>query len=448
MTLGSRITARELVDGRDWAPSTMTVKEMLEFFKQHPEADFVAIMHDGIIAGMVGRDHLNEKLAGKYGFSLLAGKMVTEVMVEDPLLVEANTELDQVTMHMIHARGSRKDFYNDIIVHEQGAFLGLASVKRLVIKQMERILNQVTAIEKQSEMLAQKNRELVEAGMQSGILDGQFKNLFETSSVALLIVDARSRVLQANASFQKLGGFAEGETGDGLSAADLFPSGLGNKESSVVPLRRRNGEILLVEISCNVDRDTQRIVVSVVRIVSKAEQQMQEMLTDRMAHTDGLARNVLGSLVDRNADADQMINKLESVVAYADRLEAIPSGGPAAAHARNGNEQFQLHGNIGDFSLIDLAQMLVQGQKSGELQVFEEVFRGRIYFVKGRLAHAEADEMEGIQALQELLSIRVGSFCFMFENKGNKTTIEGDPMLVLMEASAALDEAALGSVVY
>jgi len=119
----------------------------------------------------------------------------------------------------------------------------------------------------------------------------------------------------------------------------------------------------------------------------------------------------------------------------------------AGVHLRDERQHFQ--GKLGDFSVLELCHILIQGGKSGQLLLFlpeEEELHAYIYFSKGQFVHAKYrfapdDIRQGDAVLGNILQMKEGTFDFIFDKPASAITIQGDSMSLLMDACHKADEA-------
>jgi hypothetical protein len=113
------------------------------------------------------------------------------------------------------------------------------------------------------------------------------------------------------------------------------------------------------------------------------------------------------------------------------------------------DDVFRIHlrGRLDAFSVVELMQMLVQGTKTGRLDVPEKTKNIpliSVFFDRGKIIHAEGGGEKGKNALWRALKITEGDFAFHPGLRCTITTIYEDPMFLLMEACRLQDESAYG----
>jgi CheY-like chemotaxis protein/predicted regulator of Ras-like GTPase activity (Roadblock/LC7/MglB family) len=102
-------------------------------------------------------------------------------------------------------------------------------------------------------------------------------------------------------------------------------------------------------------------------------------------------------------------------------------------------------GTITDFQLSDLIQMNCLGRVTSALYVSQDENRGVIYFSEGNIVHAEYGEIEGEDALYEMLSWSGGNFTSKRGEEAKKETIIKGWQSLLIEGMRRLDEHRRGS---
>lgn len=101
----------------------------------------------------------------------------------------------------------------------------------------------------------------------------------------------------------------------------------------------------------------------------------------------------------------------------------------------------ELSGNLGDFGLPDIVQLVAFGRKTGALQVEDGRGGASLYFEDGNVVHAEHRGEEGERAAYSLLGIQDGHFRFQSEIAAPGRTLSMDPTNLILEAARQLDEA-------
>lgn len=100
----------------------------------------------------------------------------------------------------------------------------------------------------------------------------------------------------------------------------------------------------------------------------------------------------------------------------------------------------ELRGNLRDFSLPDVIQLVGFGRKTGVLRVACGGGDAALYFEEGRVVHAIHPEASGEEAVFRLFHVPAGEFRFQNEIFPEDRTISMDPTNLVMEAARLLDE--------
>lgn len=457
--MASTFTTRDLVNSDAILDATMQVKGLIEWFKTNPTIEYATVFHQDRICGLVSRESLNARIAGnKFGYSVMAEQPITKVMINDPMIVEADMPMEELVRQIVHGRADSPRFYEDIIVHDKGSFLGLASVKRLIVRQMEYIQEQMRAMEKHHQVLAKKNKELFEATLRVETDQAQYQGFFEKCSIPMIVFEKGGQPVRANTRFHRLTGYTTENLlvechATRLIANNGFQMMLARHANSrsefgaykptyTLSLLKTSGEKQGVEVSFNLDENTGHIIVSILRVISDQELAIDELVQRRVAtETSGLARSVAENLIDKELNLDAARQKIDAVISLADKIEKKP--GRAEVNGESGRHSSQnLRGDLGQFSMVDLAQVLVQGRKTGELTVTQESgVTGVVYFEQGFITHALYQNQRGRRALMGVVGIERGSFLFTYDTPAPEHTIVGDdPMGVLLKVFTEMDE--------
>ncbi|HUV85594.1 MAG TPA: DUF4388 domain-containing protein [bacterium] len=99
-----------------------------------------------------------------------------------------------------------------------------------------------------------------------------------------------------------------------------------------------------------------------------------------------------------------------------------------------------LDGNLEDFPLADVLQLINMGSRTGLLVITKNDSAARIWFERGQAVHAEVGELVGEKAVYETFNWREGRFTFDTDATTDLKTIELDCQNLIMEAVRRLDE--------
>jgi len=100
----------------------------------------------------------------------------------------------------------------------------------------------------------------------------------------------------------------------------------------------------------------------------------------------------------------------------------------------------ELRGNLIDFSLPDIIQLVGFGRKTGALRLSFAEGDAALFFELGNVVHAEYPGMLGEAAVYQLFHVDSGEFRFQTEVLPDTRSISMDPTNLIMEAARLLDE--------
>ena len=98
-------------------------------------------------------------------------------------------------------------------------------------------------------------------------------------------------------------------------------------------------------------------------------------------------------------------------------------------------------GQLDNLGLPDIVQTLTIGMKTALVALSHDDLTGRIWFRDGVVVHAKCGEMQGESAFHAMARWKTGEFAIEHGIKSRRTTIECDPMFLVMEAMRLMDEA-------
>jgi len=145
----------DLIDSSESVSPETPISVLAERFYAEPELDALPLVRDGFPYGLAVRNKILTTLGTRFGFALYARKPISAIADMTPLLVQQNESLNEVLAQAM-AR-EFQDIYDEILVVD-GAdkYVGLLSVKRLVIEQGNHLAQSIAqrrmALERAAEM--------------------------------------------------------------------------------------------------------------------------------------------------------------------------------------------------------------------------------------------------------------------------------------------------------
>jgi len=99
-----------------------------------------------------------------------------------------------------------------------------------------------------------------------------------------------------------------------------------------------------------------------------------------------------------------------------------------------------LQGNLEDFELTDVFQLIQLGQKDGGLRIQTDDDVGIVYFKGGMVIHAKTNNIQGEPAIDTILSWKKGRFVFNPNEETLESTVDLPIQQVILEAARRIDE--------
>lgn len=450
----------------------MTVGDLQAWFQTQLSAVSIGVV-DGSKFGLITRRHLNQHLVSGSFDKSSKNQPITEIMVQDPLLVQADDSLDNVVNRLCREKVEDEEFFNDIVVLDAENFMGLLSVREALTNHVENISHLLTATSAQKQALSNKNKQLFDNNFKSGFMGSQFKMLFEEAYLPMLYFSEDGKLDVFNRRFTEMSGLPRHQLENDAMFGQLFdlsyPKVLDaacqqrelmsgeNGFLREVTLKLQAGNTMQVTAYFEATADKRRLMINILSAGESvaAEEEPLENVYDLPPqqgqpgkitqaintklvneHAMGLARSVATNLIDREQSIDRLMSKLDTVMKVAEQIETMEATG-------GGSDTGNLSGSLADFSMIDLCQILSQGNKTGCLNIEngETGQIGKMFFNQGQIIHGYTNEgYEGVESLPALLGMRMGDFIFQLDEQPDQVTIEGDTMGLLMEACQNLDE--------
>lgn len=149
----------ELLTSRDSVPPETRVGEVSERFFKSSSLDALALVKGSRPVGLLTRQRFFFSIFRRFGFELYAREAVSVIAYMKPLVVAGDERLDAVLDRALHR--DPEHVYDDLIVVDGiGDYLGLLSVKQLVLEQSFSLAN----ILMQRELATTRAREAEEIG--------------------------------------------------------------------------------------------------------------------------------------------------------------------------------------------------------------------------------------------------------------------------------------------
>jgi hypothetical protein len=99
-----------------------------------------------------------------------------------------------------------------------------------------------------------------------------------------------------------------------------------------------------------------------------------------------------------------------------------------------------LAGDLQDFEITDVFQLIQLGQKDGVLSIQTANDSGVVYFKSSLVVHAQTNTIQGEPAIDTILSWKKGQFIFNPDEETHLHTVDLPIQQVILEAARRIDE--------
>ncbi len=99
-----------------------------------------------------------------------------------------------------------------------------------------------------------------------------------------------------------------------------------------------------------------------------------------------------------------------------------------------------LSGNIEDFDLSDIIQILSLGLKTAKVEIIRGKEKGILYLTRGDVVHTSVGSLRGPEAFFELMGWEEGNFSILHGQSTDEVNVTSDTMHLLLEAARMMDE--------
>jgi diguanylate cyclase (GGDEF)-like protein len=146
--------------------NTALISEVASYFKKQPEAPGTVIVSGSVPVGLMMRDRLFQQLAGQYGFSLFWNRTIDQIMDRQPLIVDENMSVEQVSQ-MATSRDIQ-NLYDLVIITRGGNMSGVASIRSIletitnIRMETARVANPLTGLPGNLQINRELNKRLME----------------------------------------------------------------------------------------------------------------------------------------------------------------------------------------------------------------------------------------------------------------------------------------------
>lgn len=114
---------------------SMKNKEVDKIFNENPTLQGIVVVDDQKPIAHITRTHFYEKIGSLYGYNLYMGRENKLLAKKYPLIVDCNQPITEVSTMAMGRR--EEDLYDNVIVVKDGIFLGIVTIRALLMKLVE-----------------------------------------------------------------------------------------------------------------------------------------------------------------------------------------------------------------------------------------------------------------------------------------------------------------------
>gem|GEM_PF-765677 len=483
----------DFIYSTNYVDGQLPIREVKTWLRTQPSVSSLGVVLSPGKFGLITRTLLNQHALNHANDKSWLDQAVASIASFETLVVEASESLSDVVTLLLTQKGKENEaYFHDVIVTRKDTFAGLVSARDVLLEHIESLMHRMTAVEAQQATLVRKNRELFESSFRQGQTETQFKTIFDRAPLPLAVFDHEGRLVSCNIRFLRLSQYQPKQLEKNTLFSHFFEEDfatLRNEQTELwassrssqqsvysLNLKTRQGIKMATEAAIELLPDFEQLIVSILGLPHERQSPRQHTSVDEpventitpahnvvrstepkagritqairttLAHKEaqGLARSVATNLIDKEKHLDRMMKKLEAIIEITEQLEQQENA-PIQPEENDEPGTRRLTGDLAEFSVIDLCQILIQGTKTGHLKIavsdLEDLY-GSIYFYCGSIVHAETApySFKGVDALTQIVSLRKGIFDFAFDISSPETSIKGDAMGLLMEACQKVDE--------
>ncbi|MDX6766689.1 MAG: response regulator [Candidatus Methylacidiphilales bacterium] len=212
-----------------------------------------------------------------------------------------------------------------------------------------------------------------------------------------------------------------------------------NKE--VVKLSLRSGVVDFLEKPVRKSALMNALDSAISQTLRQREERaaFMEMVRQRLVGKGVLAEQVMKELIFRESGLSNLLTKLDAISRYTAQLEQSGTSILPGSEVPQGSGPFS--GVLGELSVMDILQMLIQSHKTGELKISrtDRTFVGSAYLDDGSIIHAASGPDQGHEALKSLLQCNRGYFSFDYGSEPQRRTIQAHGISSLLQVTSEID---------
>ncbi|MGB8356400.1 MAG: ATP-binding protein [Chthoniobacteraceae bacterium] len=195
-----------LVEHGESVNASDKMEDVYRCFEEHGNK-FMGVISGEKLIGLASGAKVGFLLGSRYGFSVYGRKPMRSHMLERFVCVRLHTPLLEVLDAALSREGD--EFHDDVaLVDNEGRYLGIIPMQRLVRLQSQLFIEKTRLAEEQQQVLAGKNEELFSSLNQLRQSKGRYDILFENSALGVALVNPSGEIEACNRHAESLLGMA------------------------------------------------------------------------------------------------------------------------------------------------------------------------------------------------------------------------------------------------
>ncbi|WP_155592609.1 GGDEF domain-containing protein [Lysinibacillus cavernae] len=148
-------------------------KEVDVLFTSNPSLRSVVVVRDEKPIGHITRTHFYQKIGTRYGYHLFMGRQNQLIIKENPLIVERNMPLTEVST--LAMSRPPEDLYDDVIVTKDDLYYGMVSIRELLLKLVD---TQVAIASFLNPLSSLPGNKLIDEKLEEALMRPQFSLIY------------------------------------------------------------------------------------------------------------------------------------------------------------------------------------------------------------------------------------------------------------------------------
>lgn len=149
------------------------------FFNDNQYSEGVVILDGMKPVGIITRNDFYQKIGSQFGYTIYMTRPVSLIMNNNPLVVEADTDVNEVVF--LALKREQSNLYDPLVVTEKGEYTGIVSIKLFLIELTRQREKEIDLLIQQQNILKMAN----EAEIRHGLIVEEKNQLLSAKNLAI-----------------------------------------------------------------------------------------------------------------------------------------------------------------------------------------------------------------------------------------------------------------------